>query len=156
LLSIETVVALPTRRDGASDDSLTHPITGHGGPEFLDRADRLVPDDAAALDQVFGLHDVDISSADRRGRDANQSVCRANTRDRFFIERYATGLYKKPLPSSSSFENLLRYLRLYSERSLTDLVDLHQRGRLMQQSSGNNRPHFYERHFRRPAVDCTW
>ena len=86
LVAVEAGEALAAGRDGADDDALPTLVAGHARPQLLDHADRLVADDAAALDRVLALEDVDIGAADRRGGDPDQRVARPDLRHRLLVE----------------------------------------------------------------------
>ena len=69
---VQTVEALAAGRDSTDDDPLADCVeTLEARPQLFDHADRLVAEHQTGLDGVFAAHDVDICSADRGRRNAN-------------------------------------------------------------------------------------
>jgi hypothetical protein len=89
---LEAGETLAAGGDGADDDALPDLISRHARSQLLDHADRLVADDAAALDRVLALEDVDIGAADGRGGDPDQRVARPDLGHRLVVEDDATRL----------------------------------------------------------------
>ena len=72
--------------DRPGDDALALGVAADGGTELFDDADGFVTDGQALGDGILTLEDVDVGAADRRGRDADQRVHRADIGDGLVLE----------------------------------------------------------------------
>ncbi|MCY1413455.1 hypothetical protein D3C76_329790 [compost metagenome] len=77
---------MPAGGDGACDDPLPFAKALHLCAQFLDDADRLMPDRQAGGDRVLTAQDVHVGTADRGGGDTNQGVARADFRNRLVFQ----------------------------------------------------------------------
>ena len=78
VITAQTGVRPAAGRDGAGDDALAFLVARNRRAQFLDNANRFMTDDAAALDGVFSLQNMNVRAANRRRSDAQQSVQRAD------------------------------------------------------------------------------
>lgn len=91
----ETAEALPARRDGPDDDTLTDAVFGlQPVTECRDHADGFVPEDQPGTHRILASHDVDVCPADRRRRDADDRLARPRNRNRTLFDAQLIGATK--------------------------------------------------------------
>jgi hypothetical protein len=71
---------LPARRDRTRHNAVADLVTSDPFPQFLDDADRFVPDHQASLHRIFATQNVEIGAADRRERNADDRFTHARAR----------------------------------------------------------------------------
>jgi len=75
-----TRATLPARRDRADEHAIADVETGDALAKLFDYADRFVPDGETGLNRILASDDVQIGSANRGQRDANNCLARASAR----------------------------------------------------------------------------
>src|SRR6185503_169529 len=86
MLAAQAGIAVPAGRDGTGDDALAFGVAGHGRPQLLYDADRLVADRQALLHGILAAQDVDVGATDRGRGNPHQGVERADIGDRLGLE----------------------------------------------------------------------
>ena len=90
-MPVKARMALPTGGDGAGNDALPDLVTGDGAAQLFDDADGFVTNDQARSHRILTLENMDIGTADRRGGNAEQGVCRPDVRNGALLEFDLTG-----------------------------------------------------------------